>query len=130
MTAVCTTRLIVIDLLTQHPEGMTLEELYTEMQMKRDRVWTCIRYARKAGSEIFYIDRYARMRGRGGMPQPVYKLGPGKDAARPVPNEQRAKALKKAVNKRWYESKKALLVAQARIKRGTAQPASPWAGLI
>ena len=82
---------------------------------------TILRNRKKYGSKYFYILRYRSTRGRGGLPQPVYAPGPGKDAPRPVIDSVQAQ---KEAQLRSRNKLKAL-----RAAREKGKPAHPFAGL-
>lgn len=72
---------------TLQEEGpMTAADIADHLEMEKERVSGAIVLMRHHGTKFLHIVNYKRQRGNGGREAPVYALGPGKDAPRPVMN--------------------------------------------
>lgn len=72
---------------TLQEEGpMTAADIADHLEMDKERVSGAIVLMRQHGTKFLHIVNYKRQRGNGGREAPVYALGPGKDAPRPVMN--------------------------------------------
>lgn len=65
---------------------MTAADIADHLEMDKERVSGAIVLMRQHGTKFLHIVNYKRQRGNGGREAPVYALGPGKDAPRPVMN--------------------------------------------
>lgn len=72
---------------TIQEEGpMTAADIADHLEISRERISGAIVVMRSYGTKFLRIVNYKRQRGNGGREAPVYALGPGKDAPRPVMN--------------------------------------------
>lgn len=128
MTRKAPTRDAIVQLLQHYADGLTKDEIASELDMHPRAVESCLNHERsKSGSATFRIDNYKPVRGRGGRPQAVYVIGPGPDAERPnlgtVVQERARKT-------RYRESHRALINARLRAMRGKVEVTNPWEQLL
>lgn len=104
---------------------MSAEEIAEATGLPRGKVDGAMARARKNHpGKFFRVSRWRDQSGRQGREIPIYAAAPGKDADRPVFDDDRRKAL----NRRNYRENRAIRAAQRRRRIGSS--ASPWAGLI
>lgn len=126
MPTVPTTRNTITALIQEHG-SMTAAEIADMLGWTRQRVNGCITQARiDHGTWFFRISAYRRQEGHGGREAPVYGLGPGKDAARPVMNsieEHRARQAR-------YRDRNRLVINMRNRARRSGTMAHPFDQLL
>ena len=93
--------------------GKTVRAIHSSIWSERER----------RGTDRLRVRGWKRAYGTSGRPSPIYGLGPGNDAKRPV-------ALTKAQRGRRYREKHAIkLRLMQSYRRGQTLVGNPWAGL-
>lgn len=99
---------------------MTAAEITEALGITRRSVDSSIHEMRDYGTKFLRITSYKRQRGRGGREAPVYGLGPGQDAKRPVMNTPEEA---KKRQERYREKNRFILrVRQQKKRHGTVNP--------
>lgn len=78
----------IIELLRQHPDGLTFAEMQEMTGRCYDTLWGCVQsYRKRNGNGLIYICRYQQQVGKKGKASPVFSINPGNkhDAKRPEP---------------------------------------------
>lgn len=120
MPCVPITRNAILQLL-ENEGPMTAAEITEALGFTRKRVDGCITTARQDhGTKFFRISSFRRQQGNGGREAPVYTLGPGSDAKRPIMHgiEEHRKR-----NARYRDKNRALINLRNQKRRhGTVNP--------
>lgn len=99
---------------------MTAAELTEALGKSRQAIGGSINGMREHGTEFLRITSYRRQRGRGGREAPVYGLGPGQDAKRPVMDTLEESRKRQA---RYREKNRALIrLRTQKRRRGQVNP--------
>lgn len=128
MSRAAPTRDAILALLAHYADGLTKDEIATELGKHPAAIEASIWHDRhKHGSANIRIKKYRPMRGKGGRAQAVYVLGPGPDAERPDLSDIKYHRQR---NERYRNKNRALLNIRLRIRRGSTLAANPFAQLI
>jgi hypothetical protein len=101
---------------------MTSAELAEHLEIEKSRISGAIVIMRSYGTKFLRISSYQRQRGNGGREAPVYALGPGVDAPRPVMNSIEENRKRQA---RYREKHRMLIRLRTQQKRhGAVNPFS------
>jgi len=104
---------------------MTSAELSEYLDVSRPRISGAIVIMREYGTKFLRIVGYRRQRGTGGREAPIYALGPGTDAPRPVMNSLEENRKRQARYRKKYR-----LILRLRTQQRRKGVVNPFLQLV